>query len=444
MSDAQNPAEQRRIESFRAPKGTHDVLPPVSNRWMSLVSAFAVHVQRAGYGLVQSPMFEEIGVFKRMGEGTDVVRKEMYDFVDKGDRHIALRPEGTASIVRAFIQHRPSIPFKAWYAAPSFRYEAPQAGRFRQHHQLGLELIGTSDPDSDVEVITILSDFYKSLGLREVELVINSMGTPDDRRSYVNDLRSFLVDHLEDLAAEDREKVEAFPMRVLDSKRPPTMAVIASAPNILDRLSADATSRFERVQDGLRAAGVSYRIEPRLVRGLDYYTHTTFEFVSHALDSAQSTVGGGGRYDGLVEALGGPPTPGIGFGSGIERLLLTCDAEGVLPVVSNKPDVFVVDVAGGGTARDISIELRRAGISADRAFDKRSMKSQMKLADRSGAVAVVIIGEDELASGIVTVRDLRGDRGQQSVARGDLVQHFTKLVSQGGHLGGDALQEIEA
>lgn len=421
-------SEPPRIEPFRAPRGTHDVLPPESQRWTALVAAFAEHVSRAGYGFVQSPMFEEIGVFKRMGEGTDVVRKEMYDFLDKGDRHIALRPEGTASIVRAYVQHRPQVPFKAWYAAPSFRYEAPQAGRFRQHHQLGVEAIGTADPDLDVEVITLLWDFYVSLGLSEIELVVNSMGTAEDRRAYVDDLRSFLVGHLGELAPDDREKVEAFPMRVLDSKRVETIAVIAEAPNILERIGPEAGSRFERVKGGLDAVGIPYRVEPRLVRGLDYYTHTTFEFVSHALESAQSTVGGGGRYDGLVESLGGPPTPGIGFGSGIERLLLTCDAEGVFAGSDSGPDVYVVDVTDGSVARDLTIELRRAGIATDRAYDARSMKSQMKSANRSGAGAVVIIGDDELAAGTVTVRDMRRGLGQHSVARSDLVEHLRMTI----------------
>lgn len=418
------PTERSKTEAFRAPKGTHDVLAPESDRWIAVVAAFARHVSLAGYGFVQSPMFEEIGVFKRMGEGTDVVRKEMYDFLDKGDRHIALRPEGTASIVRAFIQHRPSVPFKAWYAAPSFRYEAPQAGRYRQHHQLGVETIGTQDPDIDVEVIALLADFYAALGLRQVELVINSMGSADDRRGYVNDLRSFLVDHLDDLAPEDREKVEAFPMRVLDSKRAETIAVIKAAPSILDRLSPEAQLHFDRVRSGLSAVGIPFRVEPRLVRGLDYYTHTTFEFVSGALDSAQSTVGGGGRYDGLVESLGGPATPGIGFGTGIERLLLTCDAEGVFAAEPRRPDVYVVDLTGGEEARLLSIELRRAGLAADRAYDGRSMKSQMKSADRSGAPCVVIVGEDELAGGTVTVRDMREGQGQQSVSRDELIDHI--------------------
>jgi len=423
-----DPTSPPRTEPFKAPVGTRDVLPPESARWQALIAAFAGHVGRAGYGLVQSPMFEEIGVFTRMGEGTDVVRKEMYDFHDKGDRHLALRPEGTASIARAYVQHRPPTPWKVWYAAPSFRYERPQAGRYRQHHQLGVEAIGSTDPDLDVEVIALLWDFYAGLGLRQVELVINSMGTAEDRRLYIDAIRHYLQGKADEIDPTDAEKIADHPMRVLDSKRPVTIAAIADAPRITDRLSEDGVAHFERVQAGLAALGIPFRIEPRLVRGLDYYTHTTFEFISRALDAAQSTIGGGGRYDGLVESLGGPSTPGIGFGSGIERVLLTCDAEGVFPVAEPHADVYVVDTAGGDTARDLSVELRRAGIAAERAFDGRSMKSQMKSADRSGASFVLIVGSDELADGTVTVRHMNGDHEQVRIDRAAVVATVAALL----------------
>lgn len=417
-----------RPSSFRAPKGTRDVLPPESGRWEALIARFADQVEGAGYGLLQSPMFEEIGVFRRMGEGTDVVRKEMYDFLDKGERHMALRPEGTASVVRAFVEHRPTAPWKVWYAAPSFRYEAPQAARFRQHHQLGVEAIGSPDPDLDVEVIGLLWDFYAALGLRQVDLLVNTMGTPDDRQQYIRRLQHFLVQHIDELADDDREKVEAHPLRVLDSKRPASQRVAERAPKVLDELSPEARQHFDRVQAGLESLGIPFRVEPRLVRGLDYYTHTTFEFQSRALDAAQSTIGGGGRYDGLVEALGGPATPAVGFGSGIERVLLSCDAEAVFPVPSLDLDVFVVDVTGGDLARDLTVELRRGGLSADRAFDDRSMKAQMKAADRSGARLVLIVGEDERAAGAVTVRDLRGEGGQHRIGRDALAEHLRSIL----------------
>jgi histidyl-tRNA synthetase len=419
-----------RIEPFKAPVGTHDVLPPDSARWQALIATFAEMVGGAGYGLLQSPMFEEIGVFSRVGEGTDVVRKEMYDFLDKGERHLALRPEGTASVARAFVQHRPTTPWKVWYAAPSFRYERPQAGRFRQHHQLGVEALGSADPDIDVEVIALLWDFYAAIGLREVELVINSMGTAEDRRAYIEFIRRWLGERIDQLDPADAEKVEAHPMRVLDSKRPVTIAAIGDAPRITDHLSPDAVVHFDRVRAGLTALGIPFRVEPRLVRGLDYYTHTTFEFISHALDAAQSTIGGGGRYDGLVESLGGPPTPGIGFGSGIERVLLTCEAEGVVAPTMDTIDAYVLDTTGGDSARDLTVELRRAGISADRAYDGRSMKSQMKSADRSGARFALIIGSDELSAGTVTVRPLREDLPQRSIDRDRLIDELRVLISE--------------
>ncbi len=421
----------RRIEPFQAPTGTRDVLPPESERWQALIGRFSASMEGAGYGLVQSPMFEEIGVFARVGEGTDLVRKEMYDFRDKGDRHLALRPEGTASIARAWIQHAQggARPWKVWYAAPSFRYERPQAGRFRQHHQLGVEAIGSDDPDLDVEVIALLHDFYAGLGLERVRLLINSMGTAEDRHRYIDEVRSWLGERIDLLDPKDAEKVADHPMRVLDSKRPITIAAIADVPRITERLSPEAAERFEHVKTGLSALEIAFEIEPRLVRGLDYYTHTTFEFVSDALDAAQSTIGGGGRYDGLIESLGGPATPGIGFGSGIERVLLTCEAEGVFTHSGAALDVFVIDTTGGSIARDITTELRRAGFSADRAFDRRSMKSQMKSADRSGAGLVLIVGEDELASGSVTLRDLRGEGGQETVPRSEVTTVIASRLS---------------
>jgi histidyl-tRNA synthetase len=421
---------------FKAPIGTRDVLPPESGRWERLVARFATIVGGAGYGLVQSPMFEEIGVFERVGDGTDIVRKEMYDFVDKGERRLALRPEGTASVVRAYLQHRPVSPWKVWYAAPSFRYERPQAGRYRQHHQLGAEAVGSADPDLDVELISLAWDFFASIGLQQVMLLINSMGAPEDRIAYGKALTDFLEAHRGDLAAEDREKVGTHPLRVLDSKRSATAAVLRDAPKITDSMSAEAAAHFDRVQTGLGALGIPFVLEPRLVRGLDYYTHTTFEFQASALDSAQTAIGGGGRYDGLAAALGGPDTPGVGFAVGIERILLACDAEGVFAAAGTDIDVFVVDITDGREALALTAQLRRAGVSTDRAFDGRSMKAQMKAANRSGARLALIIGEDEQAAGTVAVRDLRTDAGQRVVARSDVlmtvIADLDRLTAVGG------------
>ncbi|HEX2063200.1 MAG TPA: histidine--tRNA ligase, partial [Acidimicrobiales bacterium] len=289
------------MPEFRAPVGTRDVLPPESARWERLVARFAGQVDRAGYGLVLSPMFEEVGVFERVGEGTDVVRKEMYDFEDKGGRRIALRPEGTAPVVRAFVQHRPTPPFKAWYVGPNFRYERPQAGRYRQHHQLGVEALGTDDPDLDVEVLALAWSFVAGLGLTRVTLLLNSLGDDVCRPPYLDALREFLA--VQELCGEHADAYERNPLRVLDCKRELCRAATADAPRLVDHLCEPCASHFARVGAGLDALGVAYQLEPRLVRGLDYYTRTTFELAATALETAQNAVGGGGRYDGLTEAL---------------------------------------------------------------------------------------------------------------------------------------------
>jgi len=416
--------------SFQAPKGTFDVLPPESGAYERLIAVFATLVERAGYGLVISPMFEDYAVFQRVGEQTDVVRKEMYDFYDKGDppRHLALRPEGTASVVRAFVEHRPSLPFKAWYAAPSFRYEAPQAGRFRQHHQLGIEALGTEDPDLDVEVIGLLAALYRELGLRRVTCRINSLGDEVCRPAY----RAALIDYLEaradHLCDEHRTTIHDNPLRVLDCKQPECVAATRDAPRQIDWLCGPCAAAYARVKEGLAATGVAFSEDPRLVRGLDYYTRTTFEFAAEALASAQNAVGGGGRYGGLAESLGGPPTPGIGFGCGMERVLLACKAEGVEPARPLVVDVFVVDTAGGAAARDLTAELRAAGISADRAWDARSFKAQFRAADRSGAQVALVVGPDEAERGVVAMRRLRGGGDQTEVARDRVINQVRELL----------------
>jgi histidyl-tRNA synthetase len=405
------------------------VLPPASARWQALIATFAGVAERSGYGLVHGPLFEDVGVFQRLGAGTEVVRKEMYDFHDKGDRHLALRPEATASVARAFVQHRPPTPWKVWCVTPAFRYERPQAGRLRQHHQVDVEAIGAADPDLDVEVIALGASYLSALGLQRWHLALNTMGTPADRVAFTSVLQGWLRERAGDLAPDDREKIESHPLRVLDSKRDETRAVIGEAPRMAEVLDPASLAHFDRVQRGLAALGIPFTIEPSLVRGLDYYTHTLFEFQSEALDAAQSTVIGGGRYDGLVEQLGGPATPGIGFGSGIERMLLACDAEGVFGEPGSALDVFVVDTTDGSAARDIAHEVRTAGLRADRAFDGRSMKSQMKAAGRSGARVAVIVGEQEAADGTATVRDLRRAE-QKVVSRAEVVGLVRTLMEE--------------
>jgi len=412
--------------SFRAPIGTHDVLAPQSALWEGLIATFAQFAFRYGFTLVLTPMFEEIGVFNRgIGESSDVATKEMYVFQDRGERTYALRPEGTASVVRAFVQHQPTTPYKAWYVTPAFRYERPQAGRFRQHHQLGVEALGTDDPAIDVEVIALAWRFYEALGLTQVRLLINSMGHDECRGRYVDVLRGHLEEYREQLCDEHQKSWSHNPLRVLDCKKEPCLAVTNDGPMLPDFLCADCATHFDAVRRGLDDLGIDSTLDPRLVRGFDYYTRTTFEFVADALGAAQNAIGGGGRYDGLAEQLGGKATSGIGFGSGIERLLLAREAEGVTSNLINRTiDVFIVDTSGADVATSLADDLRREGYAVDRAYDSRSMKSQMKMADRSGARVALLIGPEELEVGQITMRDLRSDdfeQAQRRVAREDLV-----------------------
>jgi histidyl-tRNA synthetase len=419
----------------RSPRGTHDVLPPASSRWEALIARYATLAERAGFGLAHTPAFEDARVFRRgIGEDSEVVGKEMYEFDDRSGRHLALRPEGTAPIVRAFVQHRPPVPWRVWYVTPAFRYEQAQAGRYRQHHQLGAEVLGTEDPDVDVEVIALLHDLLRGLGLTAFALRITSLGDTTCRPGYLVELTRYLegVEHA--LCDEHATTWRRNPLRVLDCKRPACLAATEKAPRLRAHLCEPCEAHLLRVYAGLDAVGVAYREDDRLVRGLDYYTRTTFEFTGAALDAASDALGGGGRYDLLAEALGGPPTPGIGFGSGIERLLLACDAEGVFPIDAPHAEVFVVDVTGGALARDLVVSLRRAGVRAERAYDGRSMKAQLKAADRSGAPLALIVGDAELAAGTVVVRDLvAGTQGTEPL---DVL--LARVAATGALRGADA------
>ena len=419
----------KKANTFQTPIGTRDLLPEEAARWEAAIEVFSNVASRAGFSLVDTPIFEDIGVFSRIGEGTDVVGKEMYEFLDRSERRMALRPEGTAAVCRAFAQHRPPVPWKVYYRGPYFRYEAPQAGRFRQFHQFGIESIGSDDPDIDAEVIAVGWKVLQNVGLKKVDLLENSMGDLETRKNYQEALGTFLKDHSDDLDEEDQNKVGSHPLRVLDSKRPATQSVTAKAPRVDDFLSAAAQEHFDRVKDGLAALDIPFSVDSRLVRGLDYYTHTTFEFQSLALESAQNAVCGGGRYNGLVEALGGPPTPGIGFGMGIERLLMACDAEESFLVPSSRIQVWVVDVTDGSSARDLTHELRNIGDVADRYFDQRSMRSQIRSANRSGAEIALIIGDQEVSEETVAIRMLRDDEsGQIVVPRNEVVAEVESLL----------------
>jgi histidyl-tRNA synthetase len=405
-----------------------DILAPESTRWRAFTDVFADVVEAAGYQHVIPPIMEDVGVFTRIGEATDVVSKEMYQLEDQGGRRLALRPELTASVCRAFAQHRPVTPWKAWYSGPMFRQERAQRGRYRQFDQVGIEALGADDPHLDVEVIALAWEFYRRLGLRQVTLLINSLGEPDDRDRYVGALREHFAAAGGDLSDQSRATLDKNPLRVLDSKRPEDEPFVAAAPTIDRYWSDDAATHFAVVQSGLRDLGIPFTLDMKLVRGLDYYRRTTFEFAGGTFDSAQNALGGGGRYDGLVEDLGGPPTPGIGFALGVDRTLLACDDEGVFAAPDRSVEVFVVDTAGGREATRLTAELRAAGIPADRSFEQRSMKAQMKAADRSGALLAVIVGSDELAAGTAAVRPLRADGEQTAVARIDLVTELRQRL----------------
>lgn len=408
-----------------------DVLHPESARRRSLVSTFASSVALAGYHEVVPPLVEDLGVFLRVGEATDVVTKEMYDFVDKDGTRIALRPEMTAGVVRSFVQNRPQLPWKVWYEGTNFRHERPQKGRYRMFDQIGVEVLGVDDPHLDVEVIALASRFFDSIGLTGVRLLINSLGDQGDRARYTEAVHDYFKTNIDQLSEASQVTLERNPLRVLDSKRAEDKAVVEGAPLVAEFLSPESAEHYAKVLEGLDTLEIPYVESPRLVRGLDYYRRTTFEFAAESLDAAQNAVGGGGRYDGLAESLGGPATEGIGFALGVDRILLACDAEGVFPAAERGIDVFVVDLVGGGEALSLTHQFRAKGISSERRFGGGSLKSQMKSADRSGARFAVIIGEDEMARGEVTLRPMLGidtDGTQRQVSRddllGELVQYF--------------------
>lgn len=413
---------------YRAPKGTRDLVWPDSERRRSFIDLFSAIAGSAGYAEIVLPMFEHIEVFQRLGDGTDVVSKEMYDFEDKGGRNLALRPEQTASIVRSYAEHRPSLPWKVWYAGPNFRYERAQKGRFRQFDQVGIEALGTEDAYLDVEVIAIAWRFYESLGLKQVDLLLNSVGTLQDRIRYIEALSEYFEKQKNGLSTEAQETLISNPLRVLDSKRDEDIKVVSEAPSILEYLSDEAKNHFNKVQEGLNKLKIPYSVKPNLVRGLDYYVQTTFEFTTKSIDAAQDAIGGGGRYDGLAAEMGAPATPGVGFALGLDRTLMACEAEKTFIGPEQFLQVYVVDTTGGENSLVITDELRQKGFKVDRSFGNRSMKAQMKAADKSGAKIALIIGEDEVEKGVVTIRDLRGEEGQEEIASDSVIANLEKRL----------------
>jgi histidyl-tRNA synthetase len=403
------------LSSFKAPKGVPDYLPPASAEFVAVRNGLLAAARRAGYGDIELPIFEDTALFARgVGESTDVVSKEMYTFADRGDRSVTLRPEGTAGVMRAVIEHgldRGQLPVKLCYSGPFFRYERPQAGRYRQLQQVGVEAIGVDDPALDAEVIAVADAGFRSLGLDGFRLDITSLGDDSCRPQYRELLQEFLFKL--DLDEETRRRAEINPLRVLDDKRPHMKEMTADAPVMLDHLSDAAKQHFDTVLAHLDALSVPYVINPRMVRGLDYYTKTTFEFVHDGL-GAQSGIGGGGRYDGLMHQLGGRDLSGIGFGLGVDRTLLALRAEGKTAGETARVDVYAVPLGGDAKVRlaVLAAQLRAAGVRVDVAYGDRSLKGAMKGADRSGASIALVAGDRDLEAGTV---------GMKSMATGEQV-----------------------
>ncbi len=399
----------RRPEPFAAPKGIPEYLPPSSAGFVHVRDTLAAAAERAGYGHIELPVFEDTGLYARgVGESTDVVSKEMYTFADRGDRSVTLRPEGTAGVVRSVIEHnldKQGLPVKLRYAGPFFRYERPQAGRYRQLQQVGVEAIGVDDAGLDAEVIAIADEGFKALGLTGYRLEITSLGDAECRPAYRERLQQFLAGL--DLDEATRARAEINPLRVLDDKRPEVRAAMADAPLLMDHLSAAAADHHARVLAHLDDLGVAYTPNPRMVRGLDYYTKTTFEFVHDGL-GAQSGIGGGGRYDGLMATLGGPELSGVGFGIGVDRTLLACRAEGVQPWSDARVEVFGVSLGAAAQRRLVVVaaQLRARGLRVDLAYGGRGLKGAMKSADRSGARFALVLGDRDLENGTVGLKDL--------------------------------------
>ena len=409
-----------------APKGTRDVLPAESRLRGHVIEVARDAFERYAYSRIVTPTFEETEVFVRgVGTSTDIVRKEMYTFQDQAGRSLSLRPEGTAPVVRAFVQHgmhKLPLPVKLWYLAPMFRYEAPQAGRYREHWQFGAEAIGSGDPLLDVEVIALLDGIYRRHGLTGLELRLGSMGDPESRGPYRALLVEYLERHLSSLDHDAQERMRLNPLRLFDTKNPLVAEVMADAPKLLDHLSPAAQAHRERVLEGLGRLGIACVEDPTLVRGFDYYTMTVFEFTSDAL-GAQSAVGGGGRYDGLVEGLGGPPTPGIGFGAGIERIVLALQAQGADEGPAIDCYLAVLDESLRLEMLPVLERLRAAGLRCESDLRGRSLKTMMKHAATLGARYAVIVGEREHEAGVATVRDMTAHE-QREIPLGDLVEEL--------------------
>lgn len=425
-------SKKKQFQALSAPKGVPDYFPPQSAAFYKVRQTMVEQAHLSGFQHIELPIFEDTALFARgVGESTDVVSKEMYTFADRGDRSVTLRPEGTAGVMRSVIEHnldRGQLPVKLNYFGPFFRYERPQAGRYRQLQQVGVEAIGVDDPALDAEVIALADRSFRALGLSGFRLELTSLGDRNCRPAYREKLQEFLFKL--DLDEETRHRAEINPLRVLDDKRPEVQEQLADAPLMLDHLNDECRDHFETVTGMLDDMGVAYEINPRMVRGLDYYTKTCFEFVHDGL-GAQSGIGGGGRYDGLMAQLGGQDLSGIGYGLGVDRALLALEAEGItLDGVESRVDVFGVALGAAAkrTMTTLINDLRKAGISADMSFGDRGLKGAMKGADRAGARFALVLGEQELENGTVALKDLAAHE-QHDVKVSDLVSVLVREVN---------------
>ena len=417
---------------IQAPKGVSEYVPPQSRKFESVREALLTPARNAGYELIELPVFEDTELFTRgVGESTDVVSKEMYTFEDRGGRSITLRPEGTAGVMRAVIEHgldRGLLPTKLYYSGAFFRAERPQAGRYRQFYQVGIEAIGTQDSALDAEVIAIADAGFKAIGLKKYRLEITSLGDAESRAKH----RVDLVAYIEKLDLDDATKARATinPLRLFDDKREEVKKQMASAPLLLDYLSQESRKDFESVQKHLNALGVGFTVNPRMVRGLDYYTGTTFEFV-HELLGAQSGIGGGGRYDGLMAELGGQELSGIGFGLGIDRCVLAAEAEGISFDQEFTSDLFIIPLGDESktSALTIAQQLRSSGLRVEISFGDRALKGSMKAADKSGAAYVIVLGESEISSGTVELKEMSTGK-TSSVTLASLQKHLLSVSSK--------------
>ena len=416
---------------INVPKGTKDVLPQESYKWQFVESTLREIAKLFCVSEIRTPTFEHTELFLRgVGDTTDIVNKEMYTFDDKGGRSMTLKPEGTAGVARAFIENSlygNAQPTKMFYITPVFRYEKPQAGRLREHHQFGIEYYGADSPSADVEVILLAKTIFDRLGVGKLSLNINSIGCPTCRKTYNDALKKYLGSKLDDMCPVCRERFDKNPLRILDCKEDSCKAITNGAPSVIDYLCDDCKAHHESVCKGLEACSVEYKINPRIVRGLDYYTRTVFEFVSENI-GAQGTVCGGGRYNGLVEQVGGKPCPAVGFGMGLERLILVLESLGLSVGQESRPTVYIAPLCD--SAREITptlaMRLRGGGISTDYDIMNRGFKPQLKYADKLKAKYLVLIGEDEMANKTVAVKDMSNGK-QESVAIDGLVNHIQNL-----------------